>query len=134
GLAGACGAPGVGAPGVGAPPGAPQRQERKQEKGPPAVAKHPPPGANPPPPRHERSEHEAGDRLVPDLTLGENPDRVGAGAEERGVAKGHDAGVAEDEVERYGEQDRDQDFRPEPEVLWKDEVESDRKRPREKLP
>jgi hypothetical protein len=42
--------------------------------------------------------------------LAEQPRDVGAEAEEGGVAEGHDAGVAEDQVERHREQRDDGDL------------------------
>ena len=72
--------------------------------------------------QHEEARHEAdrardkprGDqrqhRLIDDLVLGEQRRRIGADAEERGVAERDDAGIAEDEIEREREQRQDRDL------------------------
>ena len=56
-------------------------------------------------------------RLVPAPVHGQHADGIGAGAEERGMAERDDAGVAEHQVERQREQDRDQHLRAEREVV-----------------
>ena len=84
--------------------------------------------------RHARRQDQAGDRLVPDAVIGQHPDRVGAGAEERGVAERDDAGIAEREIEREREQDRDQQLGAEAEIAREDEVEGERQDPGDRLP
>ncbi len=84
--------------------------------------------------RDHRREEQARDGLVPDAVLRQHADRVGAGAEERGVAERDDAGIPEDEIERDREQDGDQDLGAEPEMLREREVEPDRHEPGDRLP
>ena len=52
------------------------------------------------------ADSKAANRLVPDPVMRQHSDRVGAGAEERGMAERDDAGIAEREIEREREQDR----------------------------
>ena len=66
--------------------------------------------------------------------LGQHAHGVGARAEERGMAEGHDAGVAEDEVEREGEEDRDQEFGAEAEMAGEGEIEAEGEDPGDRLP
>ena len=84
--------------------------------------------------RHERREDQPGDRLVPDAVLGQHAHRVGARAEERGVTERHDARVAEHQVEREREEDRDQDLGTEAQVFREGEVERQREQPGDRLP
>src|SRR5262249_29573361 len=79
-------------------------------------------------------EDQARDRLVPDPTLGQNADGVGAGAEEGGLAQRDDAGVAEDQVEGDREQDRDQELGAEAEIFREGEEERERQDPGDRLP
>ena len=84
--------------------------------------------------RGRRREQQARDRLVPDAVLGQHADRVGAGAEERGVAERDDAGIAEREVEREREQDHGEQLGAEAEMPRKDEVEGEQQDPGDRLP
>ena len=59
----------------------------------------------------------------------EQPRDIGAEPEIGGVAQGHDAGVAQDQIEREREQDQDQDLGPEIGVIGKQEEGRDRERP-----
>ena len=77
-----------------------------------------------------RGEQQARDRLGPDAVEGQQPDRVGAGAEEGRVAERDDAGIAEREIERKREQDRDQQLGAEAEIVREREIERERQRPR----
>ncbi len=58
-------------------------------------------------PGHHQRRH----RLIDNAMQREQSGRIGADAEERGMAKRYDAGVAEDQVERQREQRQPQDFR-----------------------
>ncbi len=71
------------------------------------------------------------DRLVKPELGGEDAGGIGAEAEERAVAERHDAGVAEDQVERQREQDVGEDARAEQEVLRQHEEDGQRGDPRE---
>ena len=81
---------------------------------------------------------DAGDRqcaewLVP-AVHGQDAGGVGADAEERGMAERHDAGVAEDEVQRQREQDHDEDLAAQRQVVGKQEIAGDRDQPRRRFP
>src|SRR5512142_1987841 len=54
---------------------------------------------------------------------------VRAEPEERRMPERHDAGVAEDQIERYGEESRDEDLAAEDAVIRKDEEREHRKEP-----
>ncbi len=84
--------------------------------------------------RHDRRQQQARDRLGPDAVMGQHSDRIGAGAEEGGMAEGDDAGIAEHEVEREREQDRDQQLGAEAEIVRKGEVAGNGEEPGERLP
>ena len=66
--------------------------------------------------------------------IGEHPDRIGAGAEERGVAERDDARIAEREIERERKQDRHQQLGAEAEIVRKREVARDGEDPGQRLP
>jgi hypothetical protein len=69
--------------------------------------------------REERGEHDCHrprDPRARDALGHQDPDRVRAGAEERGVAEAHHAAVAEDQVEARGRDRVDHDPRREPDV------------------
>ena len=92
------------------------------------------PEASPTSAATDRREDQAGDRLGPDAVLGQHPDRIGAGAEEGGVAERDDAGIAEREIEREREQDRDQQIGAEAEIAREREIERERAGPRAAAP
>jgi hypothetical protein len=64
---------------------------------------------------------------------GEQAGRVRAHAEECRVPERHDAGVAEDEVERDGEQPGDQYLAAQHAVAWEQEERRDRRQPERDL-
>ena len=66
--------------------------------------------------------------------LGEHSHGVGAGAEERGMTKGDDPGIAEREIEREREEDRDQQLRAESEIVRECEIEGEGEDPGDRLP
>ena len=66
-------------------------------------------------PGGDRSGEEAGQRLPP-APGGDQPGRVGAHAEISRMTERYDAGKAEDEIERQGEQSRDRDLAGEHQV------------------
>ncbi len=84
--------------------------------------------------RHRRGQNQARDWLVPDAVLGQHAHRVRADAEERGVAEGHDPGVAEHEVEGQSEENGDQQLGSESQMIREDEVQCDGQHPRDGLP
>ena len=67
----------------------------------------------------------------PQPLRGEDAGGIGAGAEKRGVAQGHDAGIAEHQIGRQREQDRRQDLRAQCQIVGKDEICRDRRQPRQ---
>jgi len=67
--------------------------------------------------------------------LGEPPHRIGAGAEERGVPEGHDARIAERQVERRSaNRNRGEQLDTEAEVSGKNEIEREQQNPGDRLP
>ncbi len=64
----------------------------------------------------------------------EQPDRIGAGAEERGVAERDDPGITEREIERQREQDRHQQLGAEAQMVGKGEIAGEREQPGKRLP
>ena len=64
----------------------------------------------------------------------QHADRVGAGAEERGMAQRDDARIAQRKIERDREQHRDEQFGAEAEMAREREVERQRQQPRQRLP
>ena len=64
----------------------------------------------------------------------QHPDRVGAGAEEGGMAERDDAGIAEREIEREREQDGHQEIGAEAEIVREREIERERQDPGQRLP
>ena len=62
------------------------------------------------------------ERFPPAELGGQQSHRIGAGAEEGGVAQGDDAGVAQHQIEREREQHQDQDLGAQRRVVWEDEV------------
>ena len=65
---------------------------------------------------------------------GQQPDRIGSAAEECRMAERDDAGVAEREIERKREQDRDQKLGAEAEIIGKGEIKADGGEPGQRLP
>ena len=92
------------------------------------------PADQPDQPGHQRAGKQAGYRLVPAPVHGQHADGIGAGTEESGVAKRDDAGIAEHEIERQREQDRDQHLGAEREVVREREEHRDARDPRQQFP
>ena len=79
-----------------------------------------------------RGGEKSAERLAPSVD-GKQSGRIRADAEERGVTERYDAGVAEDQVERDGEESHDQDLAAEHEITRKREVRRDRQQPERDL-
>lgn len=77
----------------------------------------------------QAGEQEPADRLAPAQMGRQHAGGIGAGAEIGGVAEGNDAGIAEDEIEREGENDGDDDLGAQRHVIGKDEECTDARHP-----
>ena len=84
--------------------------------------------------RDRGGDGEPGDLLLPAAAPGEQRRRIGADAEERRMAERHDAGEAEDEVERQREQHHQQHLAAERHAVGKEKEGGDGEEPRNGFP
>ena len=83
--------------------------------------------------RAQAGESQARQGLVPAAQRRQHAGRVGAGAEEGGVAQGDDPGIAQHQVERQREDDHHQHLRAERHVVGEREERADHGQPRQRL-
>ena len=66
--------------------------------------------------------------------MGQQPDGIGAGAEEGGMAQRDNSGIAEREIEREANRIAISTSHAEPEVIGEGKIEGQRQDPRQRLP
>ena len=80
----------------------------------------------------ERGDDKPGDRLAP-AVFGEQTRRIGADAEERGMAERDDAGIAEDQIERQSKQCGDGDLARQDQIIGEQRKWQKRRQPERDL-
>ena len=107
--------------------------ERQHQQRQPAIAQQEPSGDEADERRQQGRRNEARDRFAPAETSGSEPHRIGADAEEGGVAERDDAGITEDQIERQRKQRHDQHLAAEGHALGKGKETGNRDQPRQRL-